>query len=285
MVSAAHYYRVTITTCVPADPESKDGSEATVRIAKADLVPTDANLLGGYASWGELEVACVEAMDRFNTRVHVLCAERPVDRLETERGLLHPIPAELHTVAFGETRAVPWSGTFSFRGVRYSVPHRLMGKRVWVRDDGAELVAVAEDAQGTVEVARHPLLGRGQSSIRDDHYPPRRPDPPAPGDQPVRRRVPQDRGGCPGLACGARRPRGAEDRDPDGGGGGPGQAQPHSRGRPGARSCRGGGTLRFGRLGLDPRDARTEPTRPPGAASLQPGTGAWSVLNGRGEPR
>ncbi len=45
---------MTITTCVPADPESKGGSEATVRIAKADLVPTDTNLLDDYAVWAEL---------------------------------------------------------------------------------------------------------------------------------------------------------------------------------------------------------------------------------------
>jgi transposase len=48
IVAAAHYYGVTITTCLPADPESKGGSEATVRIAKADLVPTAANLLDEY---------------------------------------------------------------------------------------------------------------------------------------------------------------------------------------------------------------------------------------------
>lgn len=30
--------------CVPYDPESKGGSEETVKTAKADLVPTDANL-------------------------------------------------------------------------------------------------------------------------------------------------------------------------------------------------------------------------------------------------
>ncbi|MFD1276094.1 hypothetical protein ACFQ51_43810 [Streptomyces kaempferi] len=29
---------------MPYDPESKGGAEATVRIAKADLVPTSANL-------------------------------------------------------------------------------------------------------------------------------------------------------------------------------------------------------------------------------------------------
>ena len=38
---------VTIHTCVPADPASKGGSEATVKIAKADLVPKDTNLLRG----------------------------------------------------------------------------------------------------------------------------------------------------------------------------------------------------------------------------------------------
>jgi transposase len=44
IVSVARHYGLSIETCVPADPQSKGGSEATVRIAKADLVPTDHNL-------------------------------------------------------------------------------------------------------------------------------------------------------------------------------------------------------------------------------------------------
>ena len=48
IVSVARHYGLTIATCVPADPESKGGSEATVRIAKADLVPTDHNLRPPY---------------------------------------------------------------------------------------------------------------------------------------------------------------------------------------------------------------------------------------------
>jgi hypothetical protein len=44
IVAASRHYGLTIATCVPADPQSKGGSEATVRIAKADLVPTDHNL-------------------------------------------------------------------------------------------------------------------------------------------------------------------------------------------------------------------------------------------------
>ena len=36
---------------MPFDPESKGGVEATVKIAKADLVPSDANLLPAYGSF------------------------------------------------------------------------------------------------------------------------------------------------------------------------------------------------------------------------------------------
>ena len=39
IVAVARHYGLSIETCVPADPQSKGGSEATVRIAKADLVP------------------------------------------------------------------------------------------------------------------------------------------------------------------------------------------------------------------------------------------------------
>jgi transposase len=38
IVSVARHYGLSIETCVPADPQSKGGSEATVRIARADLV-------------------------------------------------------------------------------------------------------------------------------------------------------------------------------------------------------------------------------------------------------
>jgi len=38
IVEVARHYGLTIATCVPADPQSKGGSEATVRVAKADLV-------------------------------------------------------------------------------------------------------------------------------------------------------------------------------------------------------------------------------------------------------
>src|SRR3954470_1187724 len=51
IVEVARHYGLTIATCVPSDPETKGGSEATVRIAKADLVATDHNLRADYADF------------------------------------------------------------------------------------------------------------------------------------------------------------------------------------------------------------------------------------------
>ena len=48
VVAFGRHYGLRIVTCVPADPESKGGSESTVRVAKADLVPTECNLLPAY---------------------------------------------------------------------------------------------------------------------------------------------------------------------------------------------------------------------------------------------
>lgn len=174
IVAVGHYYGLTIATCVPADPESKGGSESTVKLAKADLVPTDHNMLAAYESWEQLVAACDAFMDTVNARVHRATGERPVDRLEIERAHLHQVPADPFTAAFGETRAVGWSSTINHRGARYSVPHQWVDQRVWVRVEGNELVVVATPTSGPIEIARHGLVGSGQVSLDEGHYPTRR---------------------------------------------------------------------------------------------------------------
>ena len=97
MVAVGGHYGITVATCVPADPESKGGSEATVRVAKADLVPTDANLRGDYTSWAELVEACEAWMAEINGREHRVTRRPPVEMLAEEqpsaaraaRGSLH----------------------------------------------------------------------------------------------------------------------------------------------------------------------------------------------------
>lgn len=174
IVAVGHYYGLTIATCVPADPESKGGSESTVKLAKADLVPTDHNLLADYESWEQLVAACDAFMDTVNGRVHRATAQRPNDRLEIERAHLHQVPVDPFTAAFGETRAVGWSSTFNHRGARYSVPHVWVDQRVWVRVEGDQVVVVATPASGPIEIARHRQVGPGQASIDPAHYPHRR---------------------------------------------------------------------------------------------------------------
>ena len=176
IVSVARHYGVTIATCVPADPQSKGGSEATVRVAKADLLPGDHNLRPAYASFGELEVACEQWMAEVNTRPHRLTQVPPVVRLAAEHERLHRLPRLPHTVCFGETRKVSWQSVISVGGARYSVPHQLIDQRVWARIDGDELIVVHADApEGPREVARHRLTTPGRPSIREEHYPPRPP--------------------------------------------------------------------------------------------------------------
>jgi hypothetical protein len=173
IVAFAHYYGLTIATCVQAHPESKAGSESTVKLAKAALVPADHNLLSGYESWEQLVAACGVFMKTVNGRVHRATGERPVDRLEVERAHLHQVQANPFTAAFGETRAVGWSSTINHRGARYSVPHAWVDQRVWIVE-GDQLVIVATPASGPLEIARHRLVGSGQVSLDEAHYPNRR---------------------------------------------------------------------------------------------------------------
>jgi len=128
MVAFARHYGLTLHTCEPADPASKGGSESTVKLAKADLVPKDTNLLQEYASFAELEQACAAFCEQVNTRVHRVTRRAPVDMLAEERTRLHPLPTHPHTVAFGLTRTVAAKTPMvAFDGGSYSVPHTLLG--------------------------------------------------------------------------------------------------------------------------------------------------------------
>jgi transposase len=171
VVAAGRHYGATVQSCVPFDPESKGGVEATVRIAKQDLVPTEANLRGQYATFAELAAACRQWCEHINARVHRETGAAPVDRLAVERGHLHVLPADPHTAALGAERLVGEDQTVRFGSVRYSTPPGHVGTRVWCRAAGEELVIVAMTLTGTAEIARHPLSTPGNPRIADDHYP------------------------------------------------------------------------------------------------------------------
>lgn len=177
VVFAAHY-GLTVATCRPADPATKGGSEATVRVGKADLVPTEANLLDEYATFAELEAACAVFCEQVNTRAHRVTRRAPVEMLAEERTRLHPLPPVPFTAAFGVTRTVGENiPMVSFEVGQYSVPHQLAGQTVWVRRHGEQIVIVHVGPDGPVEVARHAPATPGTPRVEDAHFPPAPPGP------------------------------------------------------------------------------------------------------------
>jgi len=174
VVEVSRHYGLTIATCEPGDPQTKGGSEATVRIAQADLVPTRHNLREQYEDWAALERACLEFMADVNTRPHRATREPPLTLLGQEHEHLHRLPKLPHTLCFGQQRKVDRQATVSLGDAVYSVPHELIGEPVWVRAEAEQLIVVHVDqAQGPREVARHQLTTPGRPSINDEHYPAR----------------------------------------------------------------------------------------------------------------
>jgi transposase len=171
MVALGRHYGATVATCRPFDPESKGGTEATVKIAKADLVPALVNLAPEYGSFAELEDACAAWCERVNARVHRESAAVPAQRLPAEREHLHRLPADPYVAALGEERLVNEDQTVRFGSVRYSTPPGHAGDRVWCRVHGSELVITARTRTGLAEIARHRLSTPGNPRICDEHYP------------------------------------------------------------------------------------------------------------------
>jgi transposase len=173
MVAAAHHYGLTVMSCLPADAASKGGSEATVRVAKADLVPTDANLLPGYRDWAALESACDAFCDDVNARMHRVTRREPVEMLAEERARLHRLPEHPYTTAFGVARHVGVDQPMvQLDWCLYSVPHRLAGASVWMRRHGDDIIITHLDLSGPTEVARHKVTTPGNPRVDPAHFPP-----------------------------------------------------------------------------------------------------------------
>jgi hypothetical protein len=173
MVEVGRYYGLTLASCVPADPQSKGGTEATVRISTADLVPTDANLLPNYTSFADLRASADVFCERVNARPHSVTRCPPIERLTQERERLHPLPVEPYTAAFGVTRSVGKKlSVVQFEGGEYSVPDAYVGQEVWVRqhDDAIIIVHVGDD--GAHEIARWRPTVPGQPRHDPMHFGP-----------------------------------------------------------------------------------------------------------------
>ena len=174
LLEAAAHYGVVVHTCVVADPESKGGSEATVRVASADLLPSMTNLLGEYGDFVALQDACEAFMERVNARAHGVTGRPPVELLVLERPRLHPVAKQVFTLALGAERSVSKDSLVQHDSARYSVPHELAqaSARVLVREHGHSVVITRVSDTGAREIARHRKGRPGETLIDERHYPP-----------------------------------------------------------------------------------------------------------------
>lgn len=189
-VTFGRYYGISVLTCEPADPATKGGVENAVKLAKADIVPTDTNLVARYDSFAQVEAACAAFNAAINARVHRSTGRRPAEMLSVERPALHAIPDLPHTAALGVTRRVPDNTPMlTFEHCQYSVPATLLGQTVWIRhhEPTEEVVICALDDGGPIEVARHRRTSRGNPATDDAHFPDHRDK--TPGDYRVRART------------------------------------------------------------------------------------------------
>jgi transposase len=180
LVRLAAHYRFRPQTTAFYDAPSKGKVEALVRFAKSDLIPYE-----GFGSLDEANAAARSWLAEVNSRPHPETRRPPAELLERERPLLRSLPALRPALACGERRKVDRLATVRFASARYSVPHRLVGKTVEVAATDRELTVLFEG----LPVAHHPLLGPGECSIEDAHYP----TPPPTGTRPLRPRTEPER--------------------------------------------------------------------------------------------
>jgi transposase len=117
----------------------------------------------------EVAVALARWLDEIaNVREHGTTRRRPIDVLAAEeRGALLPLPARPYEVVLWHQALVHRDGHVAFEHRQYSVPWRLIGRRVWLRASPTSISIYAEE----VRVATHDRRGTSPRSTQDEHLP------------------------------------------------------------------------------------------------------------------
>jgi transposase len=167
LLSFASHYGYLPQACWPYRPQTKGKVENTIGYHERDfllgldpLPVDDAELNRRALAWCE-EVA---------GRVCATTGVPPWERFAEERSHLHPLPGVAFDCRSVETRRVLREALIAYASNRYSVPSRLVGRTVTVKEGFDDRLYVYADAD---EVAVHPRLhGRGQVQVLPEHHAP-----------------------------------------------------------------------------------------------------------------
>ena len=140
------YFCLQPIACERRDPESKGIVEGSVRYVKHNALAGRAEELIRFEDY--LALAPMWRDQVANVRLHETTRERPVDRFQQERSLLHALPA----IPFDTDEVVPAVVTpharIEFDGNRYSAPPRLARRPVTIRANRDEVRVLHEGQSG-----------------------------------------------------------------------------------------------------------------------------------------
>lgn len=156
------HYGVEPAPALPYSPQRKGKTERSFRdLAESDLLHRQ------YSDPAEIQQALAQVDREYNGRVHTTTGEMPLARLERERPFLIPLPDAAFDPRIPETRRVLSDCTISFQAAYYSVPHRLVGRRLTVKSDPR--TGQIDIFDGPDPVASHQRAAKGQHVIVEDH--------------------------------------------------------------------------------------------------------------------
>jgi transposase len=159
----ASYYGVLPQVCHPYRPQTKGKIESALGYVKKNFWPGI-----DFHSLADLNQQARLWLEAANGRKHGTTGEIPRERFLQERLLAIDRQPDYDT-SYVTYREVAKDCLLSYRGNRYSVPHRYAGKRVVVRQavDG-ELLRVYHQQE---LIAAHPLAsGKHQMVVEAEHY-------------------------------------------------------------------------------------------------------------------
>lgn len=158
-----HYY-VQPIACPRRDPESKGIVEASVRYVKRNALAGRGDELVRFEDY--VAFAPRWRDDVANVRLHETTRERPIDRFQHERSLLHALPAVPFDTDEIVAAVVSPHARIAFDANRYSVPPHLVRQTVTVRADDQ---AVRILHQGQVVAQHVRCYQRRQLIVLPDH--------------------------------------------------------------------------------------------------------------------
>jgi transposase len=163
----AEHYGFLIAPCRPRTPEHKG------KVEQGGVHYIKRNFLGGREPTTITQAnrdVLGWIMTTAGRRIHGTTKEKPLERYETERTALLPLPNTPYDMAVWKQLKLHRDCYLVFEQSYYSAPFRLVGQQLWVRGGTREVQIYTSDYQ---LVATHPRAQRpGRRLTHPDHLPP-----------------------------------------------------------------------------------------------------------------